>query len=81
MEIYFSFQAALCFSIAHILIRRGLVESNALTGSFISLSISAVVSWALVAFFVSPSEIRIPALKSRLEPKSLTRLFFGERRV
>ena len=26
MEIYFSFQAALCFSIAHIFIRRGLVR-------------------------------------------------------
>ena len=62
MEIYFSFQAALCFSIAHILIRRGLVESNALTGSFISLSISAVVSWALVPFFVSLSSLWIPAV-------------------
>ncbi|HEY7554860.1 MAG TPA: EamA family transporter [Candidatus Binatia bacterium] len=62
MEIYFSFQAALCFSIAHILIRRGLVESNALTGSFISLAMSAVVSWALVPFFVSPSQVWIPAV-------------------
>ena len=62
MEIYFSFQAALCFSIAHILIRRGLVESNALTGSFISLSISAVVSWALVPFFVSLSSFWLPAV-------------------
>jgi hypothetical protein len=41
MDIYFSFQAALCFSIAHILIRRGLVESNAMTGSFISLFMTA----------------------------------------
>ena len=62
MEIYFSFQAALCFSIAHILIRRGLVESNALTGSFISLTISAVVSWALVPFFVSLSSFWLPAV-------------------
>ncbi len=52
MAIYFSFQAALCFSIAHILIRRGLVESNAMTGSFISLSMSAVVLWLAVPFFV-----------------------------
>ena len=33
MAEYFAFQAALCFSIAHILVRRGLVNSNALTGS------------------------------------------------
>jgi hypothetical protein len=33
MAEYFSFQAALCFSIAHIMIRRGLVDSNAMTGT------------------------------------------------
>lgn len=52
MAEYFSFQAALCFSIAHVLIRRGLLHSNALTGSFISLSTSAIVLWLLVPFFV-----------------------------
>jgi DME family drug/metabolite transporter len=62
MAEYFSFQAALCFSIAHILIRRGLVESNAMTGSFISLSISAVVLWLLVPFFVPPSAFLNPAI-------------------
>jgi drug/metabolite transporter, DME family len=62
MAEYFSFQAALCFSIAHILIRRGLVESNAMTGSFISLSISAVVLWLLVPFFVPPSAFLHPAI-------------------
>jgi DME family drug/metabolite transporter len=49
---YFSLQAALCFSIAHVLIRRGLVQSNAMTGAFISLGISAGVLWLLVPFFV-----------------------------
>jgi drug/metabolite transporter, DME family len=62
MAEYFSFQAALCFSIAHILIRRGLVESNAITGSFISLSISAAVLWLLVPFFVPPSAFWNPAI-------------------
>jgi DME family drug/metabolite transporter len=62
MAEYFSFQAALCFSIAHILIRRGLVESNAMTGSFISLSISAVVLWLLVPFFVPGSSFLHPAI-------------------
>jgi uncharacterized membrane protein len=62
VDIYFSFQAALCFSIAHILIRRGLVESNAMTGSFISLSMSAVTLWALVPFLASFSGLWRPAL-------------------
>lgn len=61
MAIYFSFQAALCFSIAHILIRRGLVESNAMTGSFISLSMSAVMLWLAVPFFVPLSALWNPA--------------------
>jgi hypothetical protein len=32
MAEYFSFQTALCFSIAHTLVLRGLMHSNALTG-------------------------------------------------
>lgn len=62
MDIYFSFQAAFCFSIAHILIRRGLVESNAITGSFISLSMTAAVLWLLLPFFVPLSELWNPAV-------------------
>ena len=61
MAIYFSFQAALCFSIAHILIRRGLVESNAMTGSFISLSMSAVALWFALPFFAPLSALWQPA--------------------
>jgi drug/metabolite transporter, DME family len=62
MAIYFSFQAALCFSIAHILIRRGLVGSNAMTGSFISLTMSALVLWLLVPFFAPVSALWTPAI-------------------
>jgi uncharacterized membrane protein len=62
MDIYFSFQAALCFSIAHILIRRGLAESNAMTGSFISLSMSAAVLWAMAPFFGSLWALWTPAI-------------------
>jgi len=62
MAIYFSLQAALCFSIAHILIRRGLIESNAMTGSFISLSMSAIVLWILLPFFVPLSALWTPAM-------------------
>jgi DME family drug/metabolite transporter len=61
MEIYFSFQAALCFSIAHIFIRRGLVQSNAMTGSFISLSTTAAVLWLLFPFFADLSDLWTPA--------------------
>ena len=61
MEIYFSFQAALCFSIAHIFIRRGLVESNAMTGSFISLSTTAAVLWLLFPFFAGLADLWTPA--------------------
>jgi drug/metabolite transporter, DME family len=62
MAVYFSFQAALCFSIAHILIRRGLVESNALTGSFISLGMTAILLWLLAPFFVPLEELWRPAV-------------------
>ena len=62
LTVYFSFQAALCFSIAHILIRRGLVDSNAMTGSLISLTMSAVVLWCALPFFVPLSALDNPAL-------------------
>jgi DME family drug/metabolite transporter len=62
MAIYFSFQAALCFSIAHIMIRRGLVESNAMTGSFISLSMSALILWCSMPFFVPLAALWTPAI-------------------
>jgi len=52
MAEYFALQAALCFSLSHILIRRGLVTSNAITGSAISIAVSAVTLWILVPFFV-----------------------------
>src|SRR5688572_24135169 len=60
MDIYFSFQAALFFSIAHIFIRRGLVESNAMTGSFISLSMTAAILWLMLPFFASLSALWTP---------------------
>jgi uncharacterized membrane protein len=60
VDIYFSFQAALCFSIAHIFIRRGLVGSNAMTGSFISLSMSAAILWLLLPFFAPISALWTP---------------------
>ncbi len=49
---YFALQASLAFAISSVLIRRGLATSNAITGSFISISLSAATSWILVSFFI-----------------------------
>jgi len=62
MAEYFSFQAALCFSIAHVLVRRGLVNSNALTGSFVSLATSATAFWMLLPWFAPLSALGAPAI-------------------
>jgi uncharacterized membrane protein len=62
MAEYFSFQTALCFSIAHIFVRRGLVHSNALTGSLISLGTSAAVFWLLVLVFIPLSALETSAV-------------------
>ena len=59
MAEYYALQAAFCFSLAHIFLRRGLVRSNALTGSLISLGTSAVGFWIL-ALLLAP----LAALKS-----------------
>ena len=59
---YFALQAAFCFAVSHILIRRGMVNSNAITASFISLTMSALLLWSLVPFFVSLSAFWTPAI-------------------
>jgi uncharacterized membrane protein len=62
MAEYFAFQTALCFSVAHIFVRRGLVHSNALTGSLISLGTSTVIFWLLVVTLIPLSALRTPAI-------------------
>jgi len=62
MAEYYAFQAALCFSIAHIFVRRGLVGSNALTGSVISLGTSTVIFWIVAIFLVPLSLLWTPAI-------------------
>lgn len=62
MAEYFAFQAALCFSIAHIFVRRGLVHSNALTGSFISLGTSAAIFWLLALALAPLSTLQAPGV-------------------
>jgi drug/metabolite transporter (DMT)-like permease len=62
MAEYYAFQAALCFSVAHIFVRRGLVHSNALTGSVISLGTSAVIFWLLLIMVIPLSELRSPGV-------------------
>lgn len=62
MEIYFAFLAGFCFAVSHILVRRAMVNSNALTASVISLSMSAFVAWTLVGLFVPLAAVWSPAL-------------------
>lgn len=62
MAVYLALLAAFCFAVSHILIRRALVESNALTASVISLGISAVVAWILALTLVPVSSFGTPAL-------------------
>jgi len=62
MAEYFAFQAAIFFSIGHIMIRRGLVESNAMTGAFISLSMSAVILWSLLVMMVPLTNLWTPVV-------------------
>lgn len=52
MSIYFALQAGFFFACSHVLVRRGLVNSNAMTGSLISLSATALISWILVLLVV-----------------------------
>jgi drug/metabolite transporter, DME family len=60
MAEYFSLQSALLFSITHIFVRRGLLRSNALTGSLISLGTSTVIFWFLVVVFIPVSSLLSP---------------------
>ena len=62
MAEYYAFQAALCFSVAHIFVRRGLVGSNAFTGSVISLATSGAIFWLLVWLLVPLSSFQSPAI-------------------
>jgi drug/metabolite transporter (DMT)-like permease len=62
MAEYYALQAALCFSIAHTFVRRGLVQSNALTGSVISLGTSAIVLWLLALIMAPLSALWSPAV-------------------
>lgn len=57
MSEYFALQASLFFAISHILARRGLAISNAITGSFISVALSAITAWILVSLFVPLSSL------------------------
>ena len=49
MSIYYAFIASLNFAVSHILIRRGLAQSSPLAGFAISIVISALTLWSIVA--------------------------------
>ncbi len=62
MTVYISILAASCFSFSHVMNRRGLVMSNAMTGSLFSISISAITLWVLVPFFIPLSSFWTSAI-------------------
>ncbi len=62
MTVYISLLAAFCFSVSHVMNRRGLVTSNAMTGSLISIGMSAITMWVMVPFFIPISSFWTPAI-------------------
>ncbi|NIO10792.1 MAG: EamA family transporter [Deltaproteobacteria bacterium] len=62
MTVQISIIAAFFFSFSHIMNRRGLVTSNAMTGSLCSIGMTAIVLWVLVPFFVPLSSFWTPAI-------------------
>ena len=62
MTEFFGILASLCFAFSNVLNRRGLVGSNAITASLISLIMSAVALWSLVPIFLTLSSFRTPAV-------------------
>ncbi len=62
MSVYFAIQAAFLFAVSHVVIRRGLVTSNAATGTIVSIIISAVLLWVVTLIFIPLSSFRTPAI-------------------
>ncbi len=62
MSVYFAIQGAFLFALSHIVIRRGLVVSNAATGTMVSIIISAVLLWLVTPIFVPLLSFRTPAV-------------------
>jgi uncharacterized membrane protein len=62
MSVYFALQAGFFFALSHIAIRRGLLTSNAITGSLVSLMTTCFITWALALLFVPFESFRTPAI-------------------
>jgi len=62
MSVYFAIQAAFLFAVSHVVIRRGLVTSNAATGTIVSIIISAMLLWVVTPIFIPLSSFRTPAI-------------------
>ncbi len=62
MSVYFAIQAAFLFAVSHVVIRRGLVTSNAATGTIVSIIISAAILWVVTPIFIPLSSFRTPAI-------------------
>lgn len=62
MSVYFAIQGAFLFAVSHVVIRRGLVTSNAATGTIVSIIISAALLWVVAPIFIPLSSFRTPAI-------------------
>lgn len=62
MAEYSHFKPQSLFQLPHILVRRGLIYSNALTGSLISLGTTAAIFWLLAVLFIPLSNMIVPAM-------------------
>lgn len=58
----FALVASFWFAVSHIMVRRGLTTSNAITASFVSLGVAVVILWLLVFFFLPLGSFRTPAI-------------------
>lgn len=58
----FALVASFWFAVSHIMVRRGLTTSNAITASFVSLGVAVVILWLLAFFFLPFGSFRTPAI-------------------
>ncbi|MBI4524841.1 MAG: DMT family transporter [Deltaproteobacteria bacterium] len=58
----FALVASFFFAVSHILVRRGLATSNAITGAFVSLGVAVVNLWLLVFLFLPFQKLQTRAI-------------------
>lgn len=62
MSEFLALSSAFCFSISHIIIRRGLAHTDAVTGSLISIGLTAVTLWLVALVYLPFEAFRTPVV-------------------